>query len=333
MQMLESIDTSIRRRLEDAQSVAIVSHIRADGDAVGSLLGLGIALMKSGKSVQMALQDGLPEKYRELACSDMVKRTLEPGFDTLIVVDSSDINRTGSLLSMHSHADICIDHHKTNLRFATLNLIEESAVATAAILAEHFPQWGLDIDQEVASCLLTGIIADTIGFRTSNINAEAMRLSAELMDKGANLSKLYGQVLISRSYEEMRYWGAGLDKLTRDAALVWTTLSLNDRIQAGYFENDDADLINVLSAIAEAKIAMIFVEQEGGSVKVSWRANSGIDVSELAFAFGGGGHAAAAGADIQGDLTTVKESVIKATKALLDGRFSEITKEMHIQKG
>jgi phosphoesterase RecJ-like protein len=78
---------------------------------------------------------------------------------------------------------------------------------------------------------------------------------------------------------------------------------------------------------------MIFVEQEGGSVKVSWRANSGIDVSELAFAFGGGGHAAAAGADIQGDLTTVKESVIKATKALLDGRFSEITKEMHIQKG
>lgn len=333
MAMTKTIDQLIREKLSLSQSLAIVSHVRPDGDAVGSLLGLGQALIKAGKNVQMVLQDGLPEKYHALAYSDRVIRLLEPGFDTLIVVDSSDIERTGSVLADYPKPDICIDHHKTNLLFAHINLVEPDSVATAAILAQHMPAWGLEIDPDVASSLLTGIIADTIGFRTSNINSDAMRLAADLMDKGADLARLYGQVLVNRSILEMRYWGAGLAKLTHSDAIVYTTLTLHDRIASGYSENDDADLINVLSAIKEAKIAMIFVEQEDGSVKVSWRANSGIDVSGVAYAFGGGGHAAAAGADIKGDLTSVKQSVITATRKLLEDSLNNKRNSINSQKG
>ncbi len=326
--MKKTIDDQIRDRLIQAKSIAIVSHIRPDGDAVGSLLGFGTALKKSGKSVQFVLQDGIPEKYIGLANSHEVRQELDDGFDTLIVVDSSDLARTGSCISAQLQPDICIDHHKTNTNFAIINLVEVEAVATAAILADHLLFWDLEIDKDVASCLLTGIIADTIGFRTSNMNAEAMRLSAELMDRGANLSLLYNQVLINRSFNEIQYWGKGLIKLSHNNGLIWTTLTLNDRISAGYLDNDDADLINVLSSISEAKIALIFVEQDNGSVKVSWRANSGIDVSELAYQFGGGGHAAAAGADIKGELSFVKESVLIATEALLDKDFRKKSKKL-----
>lgn len=321
MQKPEEVNNAIHARLKETQSIVIVSHIRPDADAVGSLLGLGQALIKAGKQVQMVLEDGLPDKYDDLKYSDLVVPAIQRVFDMLIVVDSSDMRRTGSELYGYKIPDLCIDHHKTNLMFAKINLIEENAVATAAILAEHMSFWGLEIDSDVASSLLVGIIGDTIGFRTSNMNAKTLRLSADLMDKGADLPKLYQQILVSRTFEEMRYWGAGLDKLTRKDDLIWTSLTLDDRIKCEYNENDDADLINILSSVADVKIAMIFVQQEGGSIKVSWRAIPGIDVSRVAFSFGGGGHAAASGADIQGELYDVMESVIRETKTLLNGSF------------
>ncbi|MCJ7694624.1 MAG: DHHA1 domain-containing protein, partial [Anaerolineaceae bacterium] len=145
---------------------------------------------------------------------------------------------------------------------------------------------------------------------------EALRISADLIDKGADLVALYRQALVSRPFEAMRYWGAGLNRLQRDEGIIWTTLTLDDRINSNYQDNDDADLINILSAIEDVEIALIFVEQINNIVKVSWRSNGKIDISEIAFNFGGGGHKAAAGAEIQGDLADVLESVITASKNL-----------------
>ncbi|MFH1446113.1 MAG: DHH family phosphoesterase [Chloroflexota bacterium] len=315
--MYDSIDEAIKAKLAESQSILIVSHIRPDGDAVGSLLGLGLALIRQGKAVQLVLADGLPDKYLPLRGSDLVRKIAQGEFDMSIVVDCSDIERTGSAFSNISKPDLNIDHHKTNLNFAALNLVEADSVATAATLAEHMPSWGLEIDCAVASCLLTGIIADTIGFRTSNMSAQALRLSADLIDKGADLSKLYRQTLVSRSFEAIGFWGAGLNRLGRDGAIVWASLTLDDRGKIGYPDDDDADLIDILAAIGDAKIAIIFVEHKNGSIKVSWRAQKGFDVSGIALSFGGGGHAGAAGVDIQGDLTEVMDSVIQATKVFL----------------
>jgi phosphoesterase RecJ-like protein len=315
----EALDREISAALRGAQNILVVSHIRPDGDAVGSLLGLGLALQQAGKTVQMVLEDGVPSSFRGLEGSKQIVRHARNGFDLTVAVDCSDLQRTGEALQGVSQPDVNIDHHVTNLNFARLNLVEPDAVATAAVLTRHLPSWGFPITQPVASALLTGIVSDTIGFRTSNMNPQALRLAADLMEAGADLPELYSRALTRRSFQAARYWGEGLVRMQRKGRLLWTTLPLASRDSADYSGNDDADLVNLLSAIDDSDIQLIFVEQKGGRVKVSWRAQPGYDVSQIALSFGGGGHPAAAGADIPGDMEQVLQKVLEATQAVLNG--------------
>ena len=316
--MNESISTAIKTRLADARNILIASHVRPDGDAVGSLLGLGLALQNTGKNVQMVLADGAPSAFKHLEGTEQIKTKVEGTFDTFITVDCADFKRTGKPFQSISQPDINIDHHITNEKFGKLNLIEGEEVATAAILTNYLPAWGYEITKPVAAALPTGLITDTLGFRTSNVTPEAMRQAATLMESGVDMSELYMRGLVRRSYEATRYWGAGLSNLQRRDGMVWGKLTLSDRKAAGYSGNDDADLINAISAIDGYKVGMIFVEQTDNHVKISWRAlENGIDVSSIAQRFGGGGHAAAAGADVAGTLDEVIAQVIQSTKDML----------------
>ena len=316
--MEADIQQAVKARLSSAENVLIVSHVRPDGDAVGSLLGLGLALQEAGRKVQMVLTDGVPSAFRDLDGADQVRSSEDGTFDTFITVDCADFRRTGKHFAGHSQPDINIDHHITNEKFGQLNLIEGEEVATSAILTKHLPVWGYPITKPIAAALLTGIITDTLGFRTSNVTPEAMRQVATLMESGVDMPELYMRGLVRRSYAAARYWGAGLSALERKDGIVIGTLTLPDRKASGYSGSDDADLINVISSIDGFKVGMIFVEQSKNRVKISWRAlQPGIDVSSVAAHFGGGGHAAAAGADVEGPLDEVKKTVIQSTKEML----------------
>ena len=310
-------DQNIQRLIRAANRVLVVSHIRPDGDAIGSLLAFGLSLKEAGKDVQMVLSDGLPANFRFLEGSREVANRANGPVDLIISVDCSDLGRIGPALSAYREPDINVDHHITNTNFARVNLVQPEAVATTEILARKLPAWGLAITPPVASALLTGLLTDTLGFRTSNMTSGAMRIAAELMDYGADLPALYNEALLRRSYEAVRLWAAGLAQLERNGEMVWASLSLKDRREAGYPGRDDADLINVLSSIDDAKVSLIFVEQANGNTKVSWRAKPGIDVSQVALAFGGGGHPAAAGAEISGKMEEVRPMVLKSTRELL----------------
>ena len=225
--------------------------------------------------------------------------------DTFITVDCADFKRTGKIFENFGQPDINIDHHKTNEKFGKLNLIEAEEVATAAILTNHLREWGYEITRPIADALLTGIITDTLGFRTSNTNPSALRLCATLMETGADMPDLYMKSLVKKSFPAAKYWGAGLSSMEEQNGIVWGTLTVEDRKKAGYSANDDADLINMISAIDGNKVGMIFVEQTDQHVKISWRSlEPGVDVSPIAKHFKGGGHAAAAGADIPGHCMT-----------------------------
>jgi len=315
--MSSEISQAIGVALANAKRVLIVSHIRPDGDAIGATLGLGLALQAAGKTVQMVLADGLPRSFRFLKGSNTVHHRSSGEFDLRVVLDCSDLLRTGGVLG-DQPPDINIDHHITNLNFARLNLVMPEAVATSAILAEFLPEWGFKIDPDIANALLTGVVSDTIGFRTSNVTAHALHLAGDLVESGADLPDLYNQALVRRSYEAALYWAQGLSHLQRKDRIIWTSLTLEDRLKAGYTGNDDADLINMLSTIDDMDISVIFVEQKEGRVKVSWRAQPGVDVSQIAFQFGGGGHPAASGAEIQGSLEDVQEKVLQATFNMLE---------------
>ena len=162
--MNENMDAEIKERLGAAQNMLIASHVRPDGDAIGSLLGLGLALQNAGKTVQMVLADGVPSSFRYLEGSDLVRKEPDGDFDTFITVDCADFKRIGKIFESYDSPDINIDHHITNESFGKINLIEGKEVATAAILTNHLPTWGYEITQPIAAALLTGIITDTLGF-------------------------------------------------------------------------------------------------------------------------------------------------------------------------
>ena len=316
--MNSGIISQIKDRLNQAQSILIASHVRPDGDAIGALLALGLALQNAGKTVQMVLQDGVPASFRHLQGHNQVQKEPKGEWDTFISVDCADFKRLGKPFQSGPKPDINIDHHITNEKFGKINLIVGEEVATSAILTDCLPLWGLEITQPIAAALLTGIVTDTLGFRISSTTPESLRQAALLMERGADLPDLYSRALVRRTYPAARYWGAGLSSLERSDGLVWGTLTVADRKAAGYSGNDDADLINVISAIDGSQVGMIFVEQSDKRVKISWRAiEDGVDVSRVAKHFGGGGHAAAAGADIPGSLSEIQPLVLRTTREML----------------
>jgi phosphoesterase RecJ-like protein len=305
------------RLLHNASRILITAHIRPDGDAIGSLLGLGLALEAAGKQTSLVLADGLPGNYKFLVGSEKIVTRPEGDYDLIVTVDCSDLKRVGQALDGYPSPDLNFDHHITNENFARLNLVDSGSVATAEMLALSLPEMGFPLNQPAAAALLTGVVADTLGFRTSNMNPKALRTAADLLEFGIDLPEIFDKTLLLRSFEAIAYWAAGLGRIDRKDGLVWTALTLQDRKAAKYPGRDDADLINVLSSITNIDIAVVFVEQGHGKVKVSWRARPGVDLTPVARSFGGGGHPAAAGAEVHGRLAEVQTRVLQATGVLL----------------
>jgi len=316
---MNDLQKKIRGRIQAAQRVLVTSHVRPDGDAIGSSLAITLALLDAGKQVQVVLSDGLPANFKHLPGADMIRTKADGEFDLIISVDCSDLKRIGDALDGYHSPDIIIDHHVTTEAFGTLNLVEPEAVATASVLTRHMREWGLTITTPIAANLITGLVTDTLGFRTSNTTPESLRQAADLMELGVDMSTLYYRSLVRRTFVEAKYWGAGLTSLERADGIIWATLTLADRKISGYTGKDDADLINIVSSIDDAEIAIMFVEQNAGTTKISWRGlKPQIDVSQIARQYKGGGHKAASGAELSGSLAEVRERVLAATRKILN---------------
>ena len=304
-----------RQLLDGATQIAVIAHERPDGDAVGSMLALCLSLRERGKRAHPVLVGGLPGRYAFLPGAEDVQRRIPEGETLLVTVDAADLDRIG--FPEVRQVDINFDHHPSNTRYAVVNLVDPEAPATTSLLYRLAPELGLPITPSVAANLLTGLITDTIGFRTPNVTPDTLRLAAALIEAGANLERAYRKGLVERSFLAIRYWGQGLSKLERQGELVWTSLSLADRKSVGYPGPDDADLVEILTTIQEAQVAVVFVEQSENQVKVSWRGRPGVDVARIAAQFKGGGHTLAAGATIRGGLQPVMDQVLAATSAAI----------------
>jgi phosphoesterase RecJ-like protein len=312
----QTCSQEIRSLLHSANQPLILSHIRPDGDAVASVLAMGLALQADGKKVQMVFPEGISAKFKFLTGSDQIRAQAEPGYDLVIALDCADKNRMGADFA-DFNVDINIDHHITNDNFARQNMVLPEEPATAAILAQFLPQWGFPITPNIADALLTGILTDTIGFRTSNVSANSLRLAANLIENGANLTDLYEKSLVSQTYSASQLWGFALSRLEKKGRLAWTSITLEDRKKAGYAGRDDADLTNILSAIENIDVSVLFNEKDNSIIKVSWRSNATVNVSVIAQCFGGGGHPPAAGAEITGSLQEVQNMVLEITDSYL----------------
>lgn len=314
--MTDSIIAAIKHKLDQAQSIQVSAHVRPDGDAVGSVLGLGLALESAGKEVHMILSDGMPKDLCFLEGSDRVTTKRNGPVDVVVVLDTADKDRAGHALDGVDTVDINIDHHISNTNYAELNYVVE-ATSTTQILTDLIPKLGLEISKPISEALLAGLITDSQGFSTQNVTSDALRAAANLVEHGVDLPDLYFKILTKKPYIAAKYWGVGLSHMQQENGVVWTTLSEEDRKAVDYPGRDDADLVNFLSRIDEAQIAVLFIEQSEKKIKVSWRAKAGYNVSDLAGKFGGGGHAAASGAMIEGSLKEVSQKVILETQKIV----------------
>ncbi len=309
-----AISQAIKERIDAAGHITLASHIRPDGDAVGSVIGLGLALREYGKQVHLSFEETLPKRFRFLEAG---LEKDESNKDTLyIALDCADQQRLAHFFADKQIA-INIDHHATNDAFAALNYVDEDAAATTEIITNLLTEWQMQISPSAANALLMGIITDTIGFRTPNTTPQTLHAASLLMEKGADLSTTYQQSLTDMNWEASLLWGNALAKLQKEDNIIYTDITCEDRKKAGFTGRDDADLTNFLSSIQDAEITILFNQQDENTVKVSWRSRSDVNVSVLASQFGGGGHPAAAGAEIKLSLPQTQQKILQATKEFL----------------
>jgi bifunctional oligoribonuclease and PAP phosphatase NrnA len=310
---------AISRELGQARRILLVTHVGPDGDAIGSLLGLGGLLRSQGMEVTLACEDPVPESYGFLPGSDEVVQAASGSYDLLIGLDCSDRARMGDVVSGRLSALplINIDHHVTNARFGDINWVDASAVATTQMVLTLAEALDWPVTREVAICLLNGMVTDTRSFRTSNVDMAAMRAVLRLMEAGASLSEIAQQALEQRPLASVRLWADAVGRLRVEDGILWTQVTLEMRRRYGMGENDFSGLANSLAGIREARAVVVFTERDNGLIDVSMRAAPGLNVAQAALRLGGGGHPQAAGCTLEGDLPQIQERVLNEVRQSL----------------
>ncbi|HEV3409943.1 MAG TPA: bifunctional oligoribonuclease/PAP phosphatase NrnA, partial [Chthoniobacterales bacterium] len=306
----------IAAALRGATRIAVLSHVRPDGDALGSQLALGISLRQLGKEVVVWNEDGMLEKYSFMPCAELLVRPpAEPQeFDLSVALDTAVQNRLGNAgEAVRAPKWINIDHHPTNPRYGDLNYIEPTAPATGQILYELLATQDLPINPEIAENLFVAISTDTGSFQYPNTTAHTFEIGAELVKRGVNVGRV--SQLLYENYPRRRV--ELLRELLRtmrfeaDGRVASFSLALKLARELGVKPEDNEGLIDHLRAIHGVVVAVFFEELPEGKVRVSMRSKSAAaDVAAIAQRFGGGGHVLAAGARVRGSLPEVEQRLM-----------------------
>ena len=307
------------RAVQAAKSILVVTHISPDGDAFGSMLGVVNALRILGKSVDCAVDEGLLDFLSFLPGSDTVQDKLTKGeWDLMISVDASDEERTGLVGAYgraHSQTVINLDHHGTNTMFGDIFLVDATAVSATEVAFRWLKTMNFNFSREVAVPLLTGLVTDTLGFRTSNVTADTLGIAQELMHYGASLTEITERTLDNKSYLVVNLWKYALATVElHEHGVVVAQITQEDLKKAGMSDVTDGGLVSFLVKVNEAMTAAVFKEQPDGTVNLSFRSKPGYDVAKLAFSLGGGGHKQASGATIPGPLEEARKRVLPLLK-------------------
>ncbi len=308
----------IEAAIRDAQSIAILSHVRPDGDAFGSQLALALSLKQIGKDVTVWNEDGLLEKYAFLPGGRMLSRPpSEPEtFDLGIALDTATQPRLGLARdATRAPKWINIDHHSSNPRYGDLVHIDPHAPATGQILFEFLSHTQLPMDRDIAENLFVAISTDTGSFQYPSTTARTFEIGAELLECGVDIARV--SQLLYESYPRRRVELLrellGTMRFEADGQVASFSLSLKAADELGVIPEDNEGLIDHLRAIEGVVVAVFFEELPEGKVRVSMRSKSAAaDVSAICLRFGGGGHKLAAGARLLGTLPEVEDLILEA---------------------
>jgi phosphoesterase RecJ-like protein len=315
----------IGRALREHHKFAVLSHVRPDGDALGSTLALALSLQELGKEVRAWNEEGMLQKYSFLPRADLLTppAKIAEDFDVVIALDTAVQNRLGSSTGAIRKAKlwINIDHHPSNPRYGDLVYIDPSAPATGQILFELLTGQKLPITPAIAENIYAAISTDTGSFQYPNTTARTFEIAAELIRCGVDVGKI-SQLLYEnfprRRIELLREL-LGTMHFGCEEKLAWFSLSQADARALGTIPEDNEGLIDHLRAVRGVIVAVFFEELRDGKVRVSMRSkNEAVDVCAICKEFGGGGHVLAAGARVPGTLAEVEEKIVEKACAAIE---------------
>jgi phosphoesterase RecJ-like protein len=320
----------IIQQLKSSSRVLLASHANPDGDAIGSLLATGIALEKLGREVVLFNESAIPAVYRFLPSVGRIRKqiTAPQRFDTAVVLDCGDLSRVGSAADVIGGIPVVIniDHHATNTRFGTHQLVDVDACATSEIIYRLIQAMDLEMDKAIATAIYTGILTDTGSFRFSNTNREAFAICEAMVAMGVNPSTVAQHVYGTYSLGRIKLLNLALDsiEISHNGQLSIMTVTREMLADTGTQPEDADGLINYARRIQDVKVAALIHELENGNgasgdrkrFHVSLRSDGSVDVSRIASGFGGGGHAGAAGFSAESSLAELKHTIYSLSDKL-----------------
>ncbi|MFH1581325.1 MAG: bifunctional oligoribonuclease/PAP phosphatase NrnA [Pseudomonadota bacterium] len=313
----------IIRQLKNSNHVFLCSHVNPDGDAIASLIAMGLLLDSLQKETTLYNESSIPVVYRFLPSVKRIVRHIDRQaiYDTAIVFDCGDLHRVGKAASFVSRIPVLIniDHHLSNTSFGDFQLIDSSACATVEIIYRLLKQMKLPISKDIATLIYTGILTDTGSFRFSNTNKPAFTICKEMIDIGVDPYYIARNIYetFSPGYIKLLHKALGSIEISKNGKLSMITLTQEMLNETGARPEEVNGLINYAKAINNVKIAVLIHGISGtreesktqGRFHVSLRSDGTVDVAEFASSFGGGGHYRAAGFSIDSSIVDLKNRI------------------------
>lgn len=319
----------IINHLLESKHIFLATHVHPDGDAVGSLIAMGLALEALDKNVTLYNENSLPAVYRFLPSINRIVRHANAidDYDTAVIMDCGNLKRIGRLHTTIARVPVIIniDHHITNTGFGHLKFIDTSASATTEIVYRLIRKMGLSISRDMATSIYTGILTDTGSFRFSNTSRAAFDICSEMVGLGVDPYDVAQHVYGTYSLGRIKLLNLAIDsiEISKNGKLSVMTLSQSMLDETGTYAEDTDGFIHYAKRIEDVKVAVLIRELSGGKKKqpgsryhVSLRSDGTTDVSEIAASFGGGGHFSAAGFNIDSNIDDLKKQISKLAQTI-----------------
>jgi phosphoesterase RecJ-like protein len=314
--------------IENKSIFGITTHVKPDGDGIGSSLGLYWLLISLGKDAEVIVNGDIPSAYRRLSGADKIRdiKKLDKQYDAVFVIECSDLKRPG-IVGIEDSFTVNIDHHVTSDHFGTINWIDSTASAVGEMIYNLCKAIGGRITKEIAECLYMALVADTGSFHFSNTSDRTLKVASELVRAGARPSEISEMVYNSYPWSRIELMRRVLDTVKRDESgrVAFMRQTLKMREESGAVDGDNNGFVNIPLAAEEIR-AVIYMREVGpNSYRVSLRSKGNINVAKIAESFGGGGHKNAAGLKIEGDWDQCEQKLVEVVSKSVE---SAIEKEL-----
>lgn len=333
--MTEFVDLAVAaQRLREAENILILSHKNPDGDTIGCAGGLQWILRSLGKQAAVLCGDPIPEIYDYMNIEPF-EGQFHPDF--VVAVDVASVQLLGEselMLEYSENPNLCIDHHGGNTGYAYETVLDPTAAAAAEIITLLAQELEVELTPQIADCLYTGISTDTGCFKFSSTTARTHRIAAQLMEAGANVEELNGILFESRSTARLEIERMALESLEYylDGACAMVCLTKEQIQESGVAPAELEDLTSLPRSIQGVQVGLTLRQQPYGSYKVSVRTTKLVDACAIANRFGGGGHARAAGCELDGSQESIKELLIQEVAAALEAATARQQEEQTEQQ-